>query len=79
MLRRAEPVDRFELGKPEPLPLLGDQGGRPGALPASGALAPYGTGRAAAPSRSQVSTSAFHETPQIQPSSTRLRCTRGFH
>ena len=26
MLRRAEPVDRFELGKPEPLP--GDEAGR---------------------------------------------------
>ena len=65
MLRRAEPVDRFELGKPEPLPLLGDEGGRPGALPASGSSPLRDRTGGAVLSRSQVSTSAFHETPQF--------------
>ena len=59
VLRRAEPVDRFELGKPEPLPLPGDEGGRPGALPASGSSPLRGrTGRAVL-SRSQVSRRHF--------------------
>ena len=79
VLRRAEPVDRFELGKPEPLPLLGDEGGRPGALPASGS-SPLRDGRGGrcCPVVG-VATSAFHETPRNEPSSTRLRCTRGIH